>query len=206
MCNLINIYTHTHIQTHIHTDTHIQIHTHIYIHTHTDTHTQIQTHTHIHIHTHTHTHTYTHTHTHPWENQCEWHRMTRMTGPDCAVMCNLINTHTHTYTHLRQEHENKSLAEVAVNPHHGERHPREVAVSVPHENTRRIPETRADAALLMRISVCLYLCICESVCVCECQYLSRTTQPWCANHSRLRVLALIPPMGDRRLIVVNTAV
>ena len=24
--------------------------------------------------------------------------MTRMTGPDCAVMCNLMNTHTHTYT------------------------------------------------------------------------------------------------------------
>ena len=23
--------------------------------------------------------------------------MTRMTRPDCAVMCNLINTHTHTY-------------------------------------------------------------------------------------------------------------
>ena len=22
--------------------------------------------------------------------------MTRMTGPDCVVMCNLINTHTHT--------------------------------------------------------------------------------------------------------------
>ena len=22
--------------------------------------------------------------------------MTRITGPDCAVMCNLINTHTHT--------------------------------------------------------------------------------------------------------------
>ena len=41
---------------------------------------------------------YTHTHTHipPWEDQCEWHRMTRMTGPDCAVMCNLMNTHTHT--------------------------------------------------------------------------------------------------------------
>ena len=53
----------------------------------------------------------------------EWHRMTRMkgpdcavmrnvintyththtqTGPDCAVMCNLINTHTHTHTHTRQ--------------------------------------------------------------------------------------------------------
>ena len=29
----------------------------------------------------------------------EWHRMTRMTGPDCVVMCNLINTHTHTHTH-----------------------------------------------------------------------------------------------------------
>ena len=44
----------------------------------------------------------THTHTHtvslipPWEDQREWHRMTRMTRPDCAVMCNLINTHTHT--------------------------------------------------------------------------------------------------------------
>ena len=27
--------------------------------------------------------------------------MTRMTRPDCAVMCNLINIHTyiHTYTH-----------------------------------------------------------------------------------------------------------
>ena len=29
--------------------------------------------------------------------QCEWHRMTGMTGPDCAVICNLINTHTHTH-------------------------------------------------------------------------------------------------------------
>ena len=26
--------------------------------------------------------------------------MTRMTGPDCVVMCNLINTHTHTHTHF----------------------------------------------------------------------------------------------------------
>ena len=25
--------------------------------------------------------------------------MTRMTGPDCVVMCNLINTYTHTHTH-----------------------------------------------------------------------------------------------------------
>ena len=30
--------------------------------------------------------------------------MTRMTGPDCAVVCNLINsnTHTHTHTHTLQ--------------------------------------------------------------------------------------------------------
>ena len=26
--------------------------------------------------------------------------MTRMIGPDCAVMCNLINTHTHTHGEL----------------------------------------------------------------------------------------------------------
>ena len=46
---------------------------------------------------------YTHTHKQvslipPWEDQREWHRMTRMTRPDCAVMCNLINTHTHTHS------------------------------------------------------------------------------------------------------------
>ena len=29
--------------------------------------------------------------------------MTRMTGPDCVVMCNLINTHTHTHTNLFEE-------------------------------------------------------------------------------------------------------
>ena len=28
--------------------------------------------------------------------------MTRMTGPDCVVMCNLINTHTHTHTHTHK--------------------------------------------------------------------------------------------------------
>ena len=27
--------------------------------------------------------------------------MTRMTGPDCVVMCNLINTYIHTYIHTR---------------------------------------------------------------------------------------------------------
>ena len=35
----------------------------------------------------------------PWEDLYEWHRITRMTAPACAVMCNLINTHTHTRTH-----------------------------------------------------------------------------------------------------------
>ena len=30
--------------------------------------------------------------------------MTRMTRPDCAVMCNLINTHTHTHTHQYEWH------------------------------------------------------------------------------------------------------
>ena len=30
--------------------------------------------------------------------------MTRMTGPHCAVMCNLINTHTHTHTHIYTHH------------------------------------------------------------------------------------------------------
>ena len=32
-----------------------------------------------------------------------WHRMTRMTGPDCVVMCNLINTHTHTHVYIRHQ-------------------------------------------------------------------------------------------------------
>ena len=50
-------------------------------------------------------HTYIHTYIHtciidpPWEDQCEWHTMTRMTGPDCAV-CNLINIHTYIPTYL----------------------------------------------------------------------------------------------------------
>ena len=36
--------------------------------------------------------------------------MTRMTRPDCAVMCNLINTHTHTHTSAR----NRKIAVDAV--------------------------------------------------------------------------------------------
>ena len=37
--------------------------------------------------------------------------MTRMTGPDCVVMCNLINTHTHTHTHTH-------VNQVALPAHH----------------------------------------------------------------------------------------
>ena len=33
-----------------------------------------------------------------WEDQCEWHRMARITGQDCAGTCNLINTHIPTHT------------------------------------------------------------------------------------------------------------
>ena len=40
-----------------------------------------------------------HTYIQRGEDQCEWHRMTRMTGPDCVVMCNLITTYIHTYIH-----------------------------------------------------------------------------------------------------------
>ena len=29
--------------------------------------------------------------------------MIRMTGPDCAVMCNVINIHTHKHTHTPWE-------------------------------------------------------------------------------------------------------
>ena len=52
--------------------------------------------------------------------------MTRMTRPDCAVMCNLINTHTHTYTHThthtqdmgvkRKKCRKERVGSVAANP------------------------------------------------------------------------------------------
>ena len=38
--------------------------------------------------------------------------MTRMTGPDCVVMCNLINTYIHTYIKCRKER----VGSVAANP------------------------------------------------------------------------------------------
>ena len=46
--------------------------------------------------------------------------MTKMTGPDCAVMCNLINTHTHTHGGDMGGKQNKCRKErvgsVAANP------------------------------------------------------------------------------------------
>ena len=45
--------------------------------------------------------------------------MTRMTGPDCVVMCNLINTYIHTYKHNLGPHSAgslKILKEFRANP------------------------------------------------------------------------------------------
>ena len=70
-----------------------------YIHTYIHTYIQTYKNTFIHTFIPTYIHTYIHTVSliPPREDQCEWHRMTRMTGPDCVVMCNLINTYIHTY-------------------------------------------------------------------------------------------------------------
>ena len=46
-----------------------------------------------------------HTHTH-----------TRMTGPDCVVMCNLINTHTHTHTRSQLAHTRAKACRLATPP------------------------------------------------------------------------------------------
>ena len=88
MCNLINI--HRYIDTCMHACVHTCIRS-IYIQT------CIQTC----IYACKHTYICTVSLIPPWEDQCEWHRMTRMTGPDGAVICNLINIHTymHTYIH-----------------------------------------------------------------------------------------------------------
>ena len=59
-------------------------------------HTLIQTHTHVHTHTQV-------SLMPPLEDQCQWHRVTKMTRPDYAVTCNLVNTqdaHTHAHTHI----------------------------------------------------------------------------------------------------------
>ena len=41
--------------------------------------------------------------------------MTRMTRPDCAVMCNLINTHTHTHTAKKRKKPQNSCRRRAGN-------------------------------------------------------------------------------------------
>ena len=49
--------------------------------------------------------------------------MTRMTGPDCAVMCNLINIHTHTHTPCTWYHVRRmSLSKVLNAAAHGHIH------------------------------------------------------------------------------------
>ena len=35
--------------------------------------------------------------------------MTRMTGPDCAAICNLINIHTHTHTCYKSPYRDRRL-------------------------------------------------------------------------------------------------
>ena len=32
------------------------------------------------------------------KDQFEWHKTSRMTGPECAVMCHLADTHTYIHT------------------------------------------------------------------------------------------------------------
>ena len=86
MCKIVNIHTHTERERERERDRERGRER--------QTQTQTQTHTQTHRQTDRHTHTQ-HTHIPPWEDQCEWHRMTRMTGPDCGVMCNSI-IHTHT--------------------------------------------------------------------------------------------------------------
>ena len=41
--------------------------------------------------------------------------MTRMTGPDCVVMCNLINTYIHTYIHTKRKKPQNSCRRRAGN-------------------------------------------------------------------------------------------
>ena len=62
---------------------------------------------------HTYIHTYMHAYIHafdqrfsqqvslipPWEDQCEWHRMTRMTGPERGYVQFNKYTYIHTYIH-----------------------------------------------------------------------------------------------------------
>ena len=82
MCNLINMHSY------IHTYIHIYIHTYIHTYIQTDRQTDRQTYIQVSL-------------IPPWEDQRERHRMIRMTRPDCAVMCNLINIHTYIWVDYR---------------------------------------------------------------------------------------------------------
>ena len=54
--------------------------------------------------------------------------MTRMTRPDCAVMCNLINTHTHTHIHTTYTHTYRSVRALSYSS-------RLIAVPSPFQDT-----------------------------------------------------------------------
>ena len=45
--------------------------------------------------------------------------MTRMTGPDCVVMCNLINTYIHTYVHTYIHAYIHTYIRAYINDHNG---------------------------------------------------------------------------------------
>ena len=60
--------------------------------------------------------------------------MTRMTGPDCAVMCNLINTHTHTLGRKRGKRRQERIDSVAAN---SDNHEIDVEIFGLKENKRR---------------------------------------------------------------------
>ena len=79
-------------------------------------------------------------------HQCEWHRMTRMTGPDCVVMCNLINTHTHTPFKEKAAMVQK-YSEKATSPNkQKEKRNKELRVAIGTPAYRRTIERRAAAS------------------------------------------------------------
>ena len=90
-------------------------HTHTHTHTHTHKYTQYKL-KHANINTYRstnikHTHTLRRTNSSEYNNitnrllgvYCITFTITRMTGPDCAVMCIFINTHTYTHTHTLRD-------------------------------------------------------------------------------------------------------
>ena len=83
--------------------------------------------------------------------------MTRMTGPDCAVMCNVINTHTHTHTQINTHtHFNKYIhthtrRTARPSPNSNATVNREIPLQPRHQNSRagrraRLPRLQLKAS------------------------------------------------------------